>query len=747
MLAQLLPLAAEGTKEAARTLDWVWWVAALPLAAAVINGLISIFVLRSTNEEELAEEGKRNLISLRAATAIISNSCVTAAWIIALFVAYDVWDHHGEAVQNNLYTWIPAGDFRINVGYYVDGLTAIMLIVVMTISVLVNIFSAAYLRLDEEGSGQRVQDGGYHRFFSYLPFFSFAMLVLVLTNNLLVLYVGWELVGLASFFLIGFWFAKQDDFGRMLPRNASMKAFIVNRVGDFGFGLGIMFVFITVLQHTAEKPADYDRLNYTSVFETFREGLSNGSIGQTTLVLCCLLLFMGAMGKSAQFPLNTWLPDAMAGPTPVSALIHAATMVTAGVYMVGRMNPLFSQSYGAMTVVAGIGAFTALLGGTIAITQKDIKAVMAYSTVSQLGYMFFALGVGGWAAAFFHLFTHAFFKACLFLGCGSVIHSMEEYHARTGQLHQLDPQDMDNMGNFRKYMPVTAYGMTAAAAALAGLPIITAGFWSKDEILGQAFARGTTDPWAFVVYGVGIFVALLTAFYSFRMIFSVFWGPEKFREILGKKGASEAVIADHPTDRPLPMRLPVAFLGVMSLIAGFVGLPVALNKTLGLPQLSIIETLLEPVFEEARGGLPNLRNSLPAELDSGLVIGLLALSGLIAIAGVAGAWVFYGHGNARAREWAARLGPLYDFSRRKWYQDEVYNLAFNQATIITANILWWFDRTIIDGAVNGVAFMTRLVGQGMRKLQTGFVTNYALIMGVGLVLVVGVFYGVYAIVK
>ncbi len=828
----------------------LWLVPAIPLAAALLNGLLGIVFLRSKAKKNLTP----GQLTIRYATSFIGITAIVSALVVSIIclvfligqpapkeatarpdeaksaqlmttgqaastaklAAPDLQTAQAEPENlrrvevKEVYTWIASGDFQIKVGFLLDPLTAMMLVVVNTISLLVHIFSTGYMR----------DDNGFHRFYTYLPFFTFSMLMLVLANNFLILYVFWEAVGLSSYLLIGFWFSKKYDWGRLLPPAANVKAFVVNRVGDFGFGLGIMWIFVTMLGNVGSDYAKahnitngFDRLNYANVFGAFNEALKTNALGQTTLTLICLLLFMGAMGKSAQVPLHTWLPDAMAGPTPVSALIHAATMVTAGVYMVGRVSPLFGNSSSAMLIISIIGILTAFFGSTVGCTQKDIKAVMAYSTVSQLGYMFFALGVFGWVAAFFHLMTHAFFKGLLFLGCGSVIHANEEaihegfheikhnaeawakqrypndpamaeeyafelFEAAEQAIEYgvdknskdellrmgLDPQSMDYMGNLFKGMPLTGFSMTIGAAALAGIPL-TAGFFSKDDILGITFSRGADNGINYVIYAIGLFAAFLTAFYSFRMIFSVFYGKD-FRlpaamnrlayEGMNRKAAELGIANFNPREivnfvdgyaskteaasslTPIAvkentpnMSFPLLFLAFMSIAAGYIGLPTAIVGEGN----NFFESFMSSPFQTALTVKP-----LPRE-DAGTTIFLLILSGLIAIAGVTLAFVMYHQRRASLPERAGQLsGPLYAVSRYKWFWDELYNLIFIKAGLAFFNGLRLFDKYVIDGAVNGVGWLTRQSAQQLRKVQTGFFGNYALYMAIGLVAVVGLFY-------
>lgn len=826
----------------------LWLIPAIPLAAALINGLLSIVFLRSKSKASLSS----GQLAIRNSTALIGIVSILAALVISLICLFYLIGQPaparatGEKTTGSVnstqvataeasnvklaapadqaqepenkrrvevakvYTWIPSGNFQINLGFQIDPLTAIMMVVVCTISLMVHIFSSGYMR----------DDNGMGRFFTYLPFFTFSMLMLVLANNFLVLYVFWEAVGLSSYLLIGFWFSKKYDWGRMLPPAANVKAFVVNRVGDFGFGLGIMWIFVTMMGPVGDDYAKahnitsgFDRLNYTNVFGAFGDALNNHRFDSLTLTLICLLLFMGAMGKSAQMPLHVWLPDAMAGPTPVSALIHAATMVTAGVYMVGRVSPLYSHSSDAMLVVSIIGVATAFYAATVGCTQKDIKAVMAYSTVSQLGYMFFALGVFGWVAAFFHLMTHAFFKGLLFLGCGSVIHANEEtIHEGFHEIQHnaehwakerypndpekaeevafelfeaaeqaieygvdknskdellrmgLDPQSMDYMGNLSKGMKLTSWSMVFGAAALAGIPL-TAGFWSKDDILGLAFLRGDDNAFNYVIYGLGLAAALMTAFYSFRMIFSVFWsksfrlpaamnrlahegmsrkaaelGIRNFnpREIInftdGYEASNVAKGVDTPIqvkENPFSMTLPLVFLAFMSIAAGYVGLPNAIFGN----GANLFESFLDGAFEPALAVKPTPEGS------ASTISILLVISGIVAIAGVTLAWFMYHRNRSSAPLTAGRLaGPLYPISYHKWYWDEAYDLLLVKAGLMWMKGLSLFDKYVIDGAVNAVGWLTRQSAAQLRKVQTGFFGNYALYMAIGLVIIVAIFY-------
>jgi NADH-quinone oxidoreductase subunit L len=581
----------------------------------------------------------------------------------------------GREYHVSLYEWIGAGDFHVEIAFFVDALTAMLLLVVSTVGLLVHVYSIGYMNGDR----------GFWRFFAYLNLFMFSMLLLILGDNFLMLYVGWEAVGLCSYLLIGYWYKKPSASG------AAKKAFVVNRIGDFGFGLGIMAIWTAL-----------GTLQFDEVFERI------GGLDPALVTLIALLLFAGAVGKSAQFPLHVWLPDAMEGPTPVSALIHAATMVNAGVYLVARANPIFSASPTAMWVVASIGVFTAVFAAAIALTQNDIKKVLAYSTVSQLAYMFFALGIGAWVAAIFHLVAHGFFKGLLFMGSGSVI------HGASGE------QDMRFMGGLRDRMRWTYRTMVIGSLALAGIPIF-AGFFSKDEILAEGFNRGY-----YLFYVIGVVVAFMTAFYTFRMIYMTFHG--KWR---GPREAWRHVHESAPT-----MVWPLVILAVPTLLAGLLlGIP---------PEGGLIHGWLEEVFGHAEeaGILPG---SIAAGEHHGFALfgigGLLLVVG--ASVGAAGIWL--------AHRWYVRdpeapvrfvqriplgLGPgMYAASVNKYYVDDAYQLVFARGGVIFSKLLWWFDAKVIDGAVNGAGWVAQRLGGGLRRVQTGRVQNYGLGMAAGMVLV------------
>ena len=595
----------------------------------------------------------------RAKAHVLPVALVTVTAVLSVYAFEWVFRHPDEAFVWNAFTWVAAGRFTVAWGFLVDPLTGIMLLVVGIIGMLVHYYSIGYMK----------DDPGYYRFFAYLNLFMFAMFVLILANNYLLLFLGWEGVGLCSYLLISFWFRKKT------ASQAGKKAFLVNRVGDFGFTLGMFLIFVTT-----------GTLQFTGVFSAAE------MIGSGTLLWICLLLFTGAVGKSAQFPLHVWLPDAMEGPTPVSALIHAATMVNAGVYMVARSYPLFSHSDVAMLVVMIVGTFTAIYAAYIAITQNDIKRVIAYSTVSSLGFMFMALGAGAWAAGIFYLFVHGFFKGLLFLCSGSVIHAMG------------GEQDMRQMGGLRKRIPLTFWTMLIGAIALIGV-FPFAGFWAKDEILGGAFVGGY-----YVVWAVGIVTAFLTAVFAFRLIFMTFFGESR---------ASEEV-QRHVHESPRVMTIPLVLLAIPSALLGMlVGWP---------PETGWIHSFLEPVFFDVEH---------EEFVWLGVGGGLMVFSVAVALLGVYLAYVMYIRRTELPGRLAARLPAAYKASFNKMYMDQVYEVVPIRGTIAFAGWLWtFFDVKVIDGAVNGLARLWELFGERLRPLQTGRVQNYAFSIFAGMLVLV-----------
>jgi NADH-quinone oxidoreductase subunit L len=606
---------------------------------------------------------------------------VVLSWAIAMVVAFSAltgvapFGEGGYGVS--LYEWIPAGRFTIEAGFFVDNLTAVLLIVVTTIGMLVHVYSIGYM----------ANDPGYWRFFAYLNLFMFSMLLLVLADNFLVVFVAWELVGLCSYLLIGHWYRRRT------AALAAKKAFIVNRVGDVGFALGIMLVFTSL-----------GTLNIREVLERV------GELDQTTVTLVAFLVFAGAMGKSAQFPLHVWLPDAMEGPTPVSALIHAATMVNAGVYLVARTSPIFAHAPSAMLVVAAIGIFTAILAASIAFTQTDIKRVLAYSTLSQLGYMFAALGVGAWTAAIFHLMTHGFFKGLLFLDSGSVIHAVHE------------EQDMRRMGGLARKIPITYATMLVGSLAISGIPPL-AGFFSKDEILGEAFKNGFVVVWL-----IGLVVAGMTAFYMFRLMGLTFWGQSRV----------DPHVEQEIHESPPTMTIPLVLLAIPSALLGLaIGFP---------PESGVLHQWLEPTFHETLVVMGREHHAFRLfGIDGALIIASVGLATL----GILGAWYLFGvelfgirlrerHELVRDLSEANGLTRfLYRASLNKWWFDDLYDLLFIRIGGRIAAGVWWFDRVVIDGTVNGIGAATRASGTGLRRIQTGRVQNYALGIAIGLLVMAG----------
>ncbi|MBI5056800.1 MAG: NADH-quinone oxidoreductase subunit L [Nitrospirae bacterium] len=625
----------------------------LPLIAFIINILFG-----------------RNFIKDKAHWIAVPT--VAASFILALSAFMDVAS--GNVININIYNWIVSGTFTVTIGFLIDQLTAIMLIVVTSISTLIFIYSIGYMHGDK----------GYYRFFSYLSLFVFSMLILVMANNFLLLYFGWEAVGLCSYFLIGFWYEKKS------AANAGKKAFIVNRFGDFGFGLGVILVFLT-----------YGSLEYTQVFS------DAGSIaGQTInifgsdvdlITLICLLLFCGAVGKSAQMPLHVWLPDAMEGPTPVSALIHAATMVTAGVFLVARCNPLFSLSHTAMNTVAIVGGVTSIFAASIGLVQNDIKRVIAYSTVSQLGYMFLALGVGAYSAGIFHLYTHAYFKALLFLGSGSVIHALG------------NEQNMQKMGGLKKYMPVTYAVFVIATLSITGIPGLS-GFFSKDEILWRAYSSGELGK---VLWLLGTIVALMTAFYSWRLIFLTFHG--KFR------GTHEQ--EHHLHESPKVITVPLMFLAFGAVFAGYAGIP-----PLILEHGDKIGEFLGPVLGHPHGEGSHLEEIM-----------VMMTSVLVAAGGWYAAYIMYVKKPDLPLEAVSKFTPLYNLLFNKYYVDEIYDKAFVKPTLKMSDkvVLGFFDVKIIEGIVNGVPNLVGAFSKKFREIQTGMLSNYGLVMALGALCIIG----------
>jgi NADH-quinone oxidoreductase subunit L len=560
-----------------------------------------------------------------------------------------------------------AGHFKATFGLLVDQLSIVMMLVVTGVGFLIHIYSIGYM----------AHDPGYPKFFTYLNLFIFSMLLLVMGNNLLLLYLGWEGVGLCSYLLIGFWYHKPS------AANAGMKAFITNRIGDVGFAIGIFLIFSTV-----------GSIMYTDIFANVGKLATAG-----VLTFTLLMLFVGATGKSAQFPLYVWLPDAMEGPTPVSALIHAATMVTAGVYMVARFNVLFSMSKVAMTVVAVIGTFTAIFAATMAITQNDIKKVLAYSTISQLGYMFIGVGVGAFAAGVFHLMTHAFFKALLFLGAGSVIHAMHE------------EQNIQKMGGLFKKIKITAITFMAAWLAISGVPPF-AGFFSKDAILAKAFEF---NP---VIWIVGVIGAGITAFYMTRLVILTFFGESRV----------DPKVEPKIHESPWVMTVPLMILAILSVVGGWIGIPEVLH---GGEQF---EKFLHPVFEK---GYLNVAHIVGEHhVSHSLEYSLMGLSVLVALAGILLGYFMYMKKSPDPVKLAQKYNGIYTLLYNKYYVDEIYQTLFINPFVKLSKLIWqYIDVNIIDAIVNGVGKITLLFALILRRIQTGYLQIYAAFMLIGTILV------------
>jgi NADH-quinone oxidoreductase subunit L len=650
-------------------LDHLWIIIALPLLGAAINGLLG--KNWSKPVVNAIGVGSISLAFLSAAEAIREFSQLSPdqiPWIRSYF------------------TWITAGIFKVDFALQVDQLTVVMLFVVTFVGLLVHIYSTGYMAHEE----------GYYRFFAYLNLFVFFMLTLVLAANVVLMFVGWEGVGLCSYLLIGFWFLKQSAI------SAGKKAFITTRLGDLGFTIGILLLFWT-----------FHSVDFSTIFKQ-TAGMSVEGFSPTgVLTIISLLLFIGAIGKSAQIPLYVWLPDAMEGPTPVSALIHAATMVTAGVYMVARMNPVFSRAPFAMFVVALVGALTAFFAATIGLVQTDIKKVLAYSTVSQLGYMFLGLGVGAYAAGVFHLMTHAFFKGLLFLAAGSVIHAMG------------GDQEMGHMGGLRTKIPITFWTMFIATLAIAGIPGF-AGFFSKDEILDAAGSGPHANLW---FYWLGLIAAGLTSFYMFRLIFLTFFGKPRYDEH-----------KVHVHESPYSMTIPLIFLAILSTVGGWVAAPHLVGGT------DYFEKFLHPVFAaysvnpgiEQGASLAGTAGAAGEIASSPMLELVHALTGwpvIIAILGLVIAWWFYIKSPDTPKKLAQGLRGPYMLVLHKYFIDELYNAVFVAPLLwISTNVLWHVvDEGAIDGTVNGVARGMRESGGQLREIQSGNARSYATWVVIGAV--------------
>jgi NADH-quinone oxidoreductase subunit L len=648
-------------------LNFAWLIFVPPLAALLVN----LFFRRRLG---------------KSVAGFLGAAAVGLSFLVAVAMLFGLWRLPVEerTVTVLLWSWIEIGQFRPEIALLIDPLSSLMALVVTGVGFLIHVYSIAYMKLDDEHHELDLRR--YVRYFVFVNFFIVAMLALVLGNNLLMLYLGWEGVGLASYLLIGFWFHKPS------ARDAGKKAFIVNRIGDFGMALAILLIFRQL--GIAGAAAQAGSLAFYDIFAVIE---ANPAALLGIAVAASLLMLLAATGKSAQIPLWVWLPDAMEGPTPVSALIHAATMVTAGVYMIVRMSPLFELATVAgtnvMLVVAWIGGLTALMGATIALTKTDLKRILAYSTVSQLGFMFMAVGVGSYAAAMFHLTTHAIFKACLFLGAGAVMHAMH------GEL------DINKMGGLKVKMRSTYLTFTVAAASLAGFPLM-AGFFSKDAILVGEF-----QAHQYLLYVVGLGTALLTAIYAFKMVFMVFWGQPRDKKLF-----------DHAHEQPRLMTWPLWILAVLSIVGGLINLPFVAS----------LEQWIEPIYELGPAGAAG-------HPDLVIEIVLMALSAAVALGGIYLAYVFYIRQPGRTDAIRAAIAPLHRVASAGYYFDRVYD-AIRQGLWSTAH---FFADTIdtggIDGAVNGMARGVGWLGERTRRMQTGLVGAYALTLFVGLAIVLGYF--------
>ncbi len=641
----------------------LWLIPVIPLAGFVVNGLLGTRL--GKRFVSVVACGAAGLVTIAAYTRVIP------------FLSGD-----GAPILETYGSWISVGDLSLDFSFRLDPLSTLMLAFVTFVAFLIHIYATGYMH-------HEATDGGYARFFAYLNLFLFAMLLLVLAESFVLMFVGWEGVGLCSYLLVGYYFWEG------YAAEAGRKAFVVNRIGDYGFLLGMFAIFTT-----------FGSLNYTEVFSKAAADPAKFAPG---LAIICFCLFVGAMGKSAQVPLYVWLPDAMAGPTPVSALIHAATMVTAGVYMVARCNVLFRLAPEVMLFVAAIGCFTAIFSGIIAVAQNDLKKVLAYSTISQLGYMFLACGVGAFTIGMFHVMTHAFFKACLFLGAGSVMHAM------SGDL------DVRHMGGLKAKLPVTHATFLIAALAICGIPPL-AGFFSKDAILSASFEHG---GYGRVFWAVALFTAGLTAFYMFRVVSLTFYG--RFR------GTHEQ--EHHVHESPTSMTLPLIVLAFLSIVGGWVGLPAVIAEN-GNRIGRFLSPILVPIagHDAVHEALPHATEWL-----------LMAVSVAVAAAGILLAWKWYAKEEGRVPARIAAAWPgLYSLVADKFRIDELYDFLFVRPFEWIARFLWKVvDVLIIDGVLNAGAFLVELTGDFLRFLQTGNVRNYALSFLIGLValllLVVGAF--------
>lgn len=633
--------------------NYVYLTVLLPFIGFLINGLLG----RKIKNEKVI--------------GIIGSGTIGISFLIILAAFWETLQLPEEMRKTivPLFTWMQTGEFHVSIAYQIDQLSLLMALIVTGVGFIIHLYSIGYMHGDK----------GFWRFFAYLNLFIFAMMNLILADNFVLLFLGWEGVGLCSYLLIGFWYDRK--FEKSTTADAAKKAFVVNRIGDFGFLIGMFLIYL-----------NFHSLNFAEVFSR----LGGGAIPESTFNLIAFCLFIGAMGKSAQIPLFVWLPDAMAGPTPVSALIHAATMVTAGVYMVARCSAIYASAPAAMMFVAIIGLLTAIFAASIGLVQNDIKKVLAYSTVSQLGYMFLALGMGAFSAGIFHVMTHAFFKALLFLGAGSVIHGMHE------------EQNIQKYGGLKKYMPNTRITFLVGAIAISGIPPL-AGFFSKDEILWNAYSHG-----GFIFWLIGIITALFTAFYMFRLYILTFEGKSRFDEH-----------HVHPHESPKIMTIPLLVLAFLSIVGGFVGLPKVFVGEHG----NAFENWLEPVFKQAHFQLMSYGD------HSGFTeVLLMVISVVGASAAILLAYYMYIKKTNLPDKVSTKFHGLHKILFNKYYIDEIYNAAIVQPIYnVSEKFLWKFnDVKIIDGLINGTASLVERVSTGIKKMQTGFTQFYAMIMVAGI---------------
>lgn len=643
----------------------VVWVILAPLLGAVINGVVfaSGFWKKVIGGDEHTE---KRIVSFFGCGVIFISAILSSILFLRLLGMAPA----DRRIVQEVYLWIPSGDFSVNIEFLFDSLSCVMALVVTWVSFLIHIYSIGYMH----------EDSSYSRYFTYLNSFVFFMLVLVLGNNFPLLFVGWEGVGLASYLLIGFWY---EDYEKA---RAGKKAFIVNRIGDFGFIIGIFLVFYV-----------FGSTNFSDVFSKAVDPVFADGVPGVLIPVIALLLFIGAVGKSAQFPLYVWLPDAMAGPTPVSALIHAATMVTAGAYMMARCSAFYTQSHTVQMLVVSIAAFTALLSAYMAITQNDIKKVLAYSTISQLGYMFMAIGVGAYAAGIFHLMTHAFFKALLFLGAGSVIHAL------------AGEQDIRKMGGLRRYIPFTSYTFLIGALAISGIPLLS-GFYSKDGILASLIERGYIVHWFIALFTVG-----LTALYMIRLYLLTFEGGVRVPES----------IRSHIHESPYTMTIPLLVLALLSIFGGYIGVPDFMAKIVGISHSNIIQDFLLPSLYvmDVGSSVHHLFGHWTATL----------LSIIAAVIGSLLAIYFYMINPASIQRLMKSdiVSSIYRFSYAKLYVDETYDAIFVRPFNTISKAAAMFDLNTIDGAVDGISTVVIRTASIVRSAQTGVLRFYAAAMAIG----------------